>query len=126
MFENTLYTIIQFQKSDKQIHAIIKLNPKHEIFEGHFPQNPILPGVCTMQIVKEICSKAIERQLIMKKGDNLKFTSIIIPDSQKEITIAITILSQTEESLSVNAEVVCENIVSFKMKASYQCLPTSN
>ena len=32
----------------------ITLNPAHPIFAGHFPGNPITPGVCMLQIIKEL------------------------------------------------------------------------
>jgi 3-hydroxymyristoyl/3-hydroxydecanoyl-(acyl carrier protein) dehydratase len=50
LFLNKLY-IIEENKTDM---VRIKLNPNHEIFSGHFPDNPILPGVCVLQMVKEI------------------------------------------------------------------------
>ena len=32
----------------------LTLNAEHPIFKGHFPNNPVTPGVCMMQIVKNL------------------------------------------------------------------------
>lgn len=31
----------------------VRLDAAHPIYAGHFPGNPVLPGVCTLQIVRE-------------------------------------------------------------------------
>lgn len=123
MFENSLYTIVNLGLEANKIKCQIQLNPLHEIFKGHFPENPILPGVCTLQIIKEVCEKALQKSLILKKGDNLKFTSLIVPDAKRILTIEVNILAQTLELLNISVQLTCENESLFKMKASYQCLP---
>ena len=35
-------------------NSIIELNPEHGIYKGHFPYVPVAPGVCLVQIIKEI------------------------------------------------------------------------
>ncbi|MBQ0740088.1 3-hydroxyacyl-ACP dehydratase, partial [Aquimarina celericrescens] len=32
----------------------ITINKNHKIFKGHFPGNPVTPGVCMIQIIKEL------------------------------------------------------------------------
>ncbi|MDR0605106.1 MAG: hypothetical protein LBG80_12460 [Bacteroidales bacterium] len=44
------------EKLDDRI--TVKLNCNHKIFSGHFPDNPILPGVCALQIAKELLQKS--------------------------------------------------------------------
>jgi 3-hydroxyacyl-[acyl-carrier-protein] dehydratase len=54
LFLSKLYTIVE--KGDDFVK--IELNPTHAIFSGHFPNNPILPGVCALQIAKELLQKS--------------------------------------------------------------------
>ena len=42
----------------------IAFNPNHEIFEGHFPGNPVVPGVILCEIMAQSCCLLI--------GDELK------------------------------------------------------
>ena len=39
-----LYTTDHFSFEDNTVNASITLNNDHDIFKGHFPGNPILPG----------------------------------------------------------------------------------
>ena len=56
-----LYSTETFDKNEEGISAQIKLNPKHEIFKGHFPGKPIMPGVCMIQIIKELTERSLGR-----------------------------------------------------------------
>ena len=29
----------------------LELNPEHPVYEGHFPGNPVVPGVCQVQMI---------------------------------------------------------------------------
>ena len=49
------YKILSEEKtSDSKYTFTILVNEKHDVFKGHFPGNPIMPGVCMIQIIKEL------------------------------------------------------------------------
>lgn len=58
----------------------VELNPQHDIFSGHFPGNPIVPGVCLTQMVKEIVEQILQKKFKLNKADNIKFTAIVNPE----------------------------------------------
>ena len=55
----------------------ITLNPAHPIFAGHFPGNPITPGVCMLQIIKELTEKITQKKLFLSKTSQVKFMTLI-------------------------------------------------
>ena len=57
------YTLQSYDKNEKSFVANIILNKDHEIFKGHFPGNPVTPGVCMMQIVKELTEEFTGKKL---------------------------------------------------------------
>src|SRR5690606_40660571 len=59
--------------------AEVHLNPSHLIFDGHFPGNPVAPGVCMMQIVKELTETVEQKTLFLVRASNVKFTALINP-----------------------------------------------
>ena len=62
------YTIKNTEKIDENNFKVqIELNPNHQVFEGHFPNNPITPGVCMMQIIKEITEGFVSKDLFLSK-----------------------------------------------------------
>jgi len=50
LLESSLYQVVENNEDSFKI----ELNFNHKIFKGHFPGSPILPGVCIIQIVKEV------------------------------------------------------------------------
>lgn len=79
LFEN-FYDILSIRKeAENSYFAEIHLNAQHEIFKGHFPDNPVTPGVCMVQIIKELSEQILSKKLNLKSVSNIKFTSIINP-----------------------------------------------
>ena len=81
-----------------QYVASILINEKHIVFKGHFPDNPIMPGVCMMQIIKELTEQITEGPLVMQKLIDVKFTALINPFLTPELKLELEI-STTEEGL---------------------------
>jgi 3-hydroxyacyl-[acyl-carrier-protein] dehydratase len=81
MFLNSLYQIkeIVTESNDSKVSVVIELNPSHEIFSGHFPGNPILPGVCMVQILKELLVNQLNCKLMLKSASSIKYLYIIDP-----------------------------------------------
>ncbi|MCO5268657.1 MAG: 3-hydroxyacyl-ACP dehydratase [Brumimicrobium sp.] len=80
MLKDDFYTIDKIDKlSENEYDAFIQLNRNHSIFEGHFPGKPIVPGVCMLQIVKEIVSSLVNKNISLKVSKNIKFTALIDP-----------------------------------------------
>lgn len=74
------YKIIEHRKSDKnEFVVVIELNKDHSVFEGHFPGNPVTPGVCMIQILKEITEEFAASTLLLERISNVKFTALINP-----------------------------------------------
>jgi len=69
----------------------IELNPEHEVYKGHFPQVPVAPGVCLIQIVKEILMKKFQKNLFLAEGNNIKFLSMINPKESVQFQLDFTI-----------------------------------
>jgi 3-hydroxymyristoyl/3-hydroxydecanoyl-(acyl carrier protein) dehydratase len=55
MLLNSFYTLEAApETTPTRVQATIRLNPDHAIFAGHFPGQPVVPGVCMLQIIKEL------------------------------------------------------------------------
>lgn len=89
------YTVLQSNLSETQVDAHIKLNAEHPIFQGHFPNNPVTPGVCMLQICKELTESATSKSLIISSCKNVKFTALINPFTDPELQINLAIKSDS-------------------------------
>lgn len=67
----------------------VRLNADHAVFAGHFPGNPVLPGVCSLQIVRECASLLAGRPLRYVSIRESKFLSVITPDTLLEVDVRL-------------------------------------
>ena len=125
MFENSLYKIINLDFGTEQFNKIsakIELNEHHDIFKGHFPGNPVMPGVCFVQIIKDILSKCIGENIVLKSASNIKFLEIVNPVLNKNLDIEITLKnfrSKIESSININSIITNNEKTVFKMSAEF-------
>ena len=118
MLLNDLYTITDFTHEEGAVEANLVIDVGHRIFEGHFPGQPVTPGVCMMQMIKEIAEKAIDKKLQLKKADDMKFLAIIDPQKNNIVKASLkyTIAVNT---MSVSATITKEELTHFKFKGSF-------
>ncbi|MDR1346124.1 MAG: hypothetical protein LBK03_05435 [Bacteroidales bacterium] len=79
MFTNLLYSIVEQEDINNQWRCRVALNPQHVIFRVHFPQKAILPGICIIEICKELLSNKLNINLTLQEAKNVKFLHIIEP-----------------------------------------------
>jgi len=122
MLVNNFYKIIKtdyLKDNPGSFKVTIELNDKHKIFKGHFPGNPIVPGVCMIQIVKEILSKLLKKNLFLSEGINIKFISVIKPEINKILNIDYKI-KQENNIFRVRALISFEERIFFKFKGKFR------
>ncbi len=104
---NDFYTVTQLTQTEigKYICNIF-LNANHSIFKGHFPGNPVTPGVCMLQIIKNITEEITQKKLFLAKTSNVKFMALINPEINAEISLTLEISENTEN-------VIVKNVTSF-------------
>ena len=79
MMSNSFYSIHHFSSGRDSLSARIHLHADHLLFAGHFPGQPVLPGVCQLAIVKELAEKALNRRLVLHHADQVKFLAMVDP-----------------------------------------------
>ena len=101
-FEMSLYTDLKnseisiVKKNNQKIHAIFQFKKELDFFKGHFPENPILPGIFQIELVKYALEKSFDIRLHIKSVKKTKFSSLI--SAEDSIMLDITI-NQEENRL---------------------------
>ncbi len=113
------YKIINLTSEDKGINAIIKLNPNHDIYKGHFSEQAVVPGVIQLQIVKEIMENHLEKKLFMGSISQVKYLIPITPLENPELSIAITLKNDETENIKTNVLVSFGDAVFTKAKITF-------
>lgn len=116
-----LYTTDHFSFEDNTVNASITLNNDHGIFKGHFPGNPILPGVCSIQIIKELTEKALDRSLFLSVSSNVKFLETVNPEANPKLVLSIAI-SEIEEVIKVKAIISYNDTIALNLRAQFKNL----
>ena len=121
MLLKDFYKVISLEKNDSQKYlAIILVNEKHEVFKGHFPGNPIMPGVCMMQIIKELAEQITECSLIMQSLTNVKFMALINPEITPELRLELDITVTDEDLIKVKNTTYFDETVALKLSSVYK------
>jgi 3-hydroxyacyl-[acyl-carrier-protein] dehydratase len=116
-----LYNILNINKeADDSLKVDVQLNPDHQIFKGHFPQQPVLPGACMVQMLREVLQKASNCILEFNRGQNIKFISLVVPGGNNILTFQIQTKLNPDGLLSVNSTLYSQNTASMKFSGTYK------
>ncbi|MGL5233901.1 MAG: 3-hydroxyacyl-ACP dehydratase [Empedobacter falsenii] len=117
-----LYIIKNAEKIDENNFKVqIELNSNHQVFEGHFPNNPITPGVCMMQIIKEITEGFVSKDLFLSKVSNVKFMATINPFINPILDLSLNVVCENNE-VKVKNSSFFETTNALKFSAIYKVL----
>jgi 3-hydroxyacyl-[acyl-carrier-protein] dehydratase len=114
-----LYVIENLQSSENEVTAVVQINGTHAVFKGHFPEHPVLPGVCMISIVREIAELRYGRKLKLISAANIKFLSILNPLKTEKITALVQCGLTGDDLIEVDARLHTTSVIFFKMKAVF-------
>ncbi len=87
MLNNDFYTCHDELSEGNIISCQVVYNANHAIFKGHFPGNPVVPGVCMIEMVKELVAMQVQERLLLRSSGNIKFLNLITPEVSPLIKI---------------------------------------
>ena len=91
LLKDKLYHILASEKTEDSCTYTLRISETFPLFKGHFPGSPVLPGVCILQIFKELAETdmAIEHPLMYNDIKQCKF---LLPIAMyKPIEVAATL-----------------------------------
>lgn len=116
MLAGDFFTIEQSEISTGHISAAIRLNPEHPVYEGHFPGMPVVPGVCQVQMVKEILCSAREREFLLSESKMCKFINMMNPKEATGLKCDISWSENPDGEISFSGELADTVRTYLKMK----------
>ena len=122
MLRNKFYRTLSIEKQTVgQIESRILINIDDPIFKGHFPDVPVVPGVCMLQMIKEQLEDRFGKSLQLLKAGNLKFLSVINPRENAELSISISYDTDEDGKISADGSITDADRTFFKIaKAVYK------
>ncbi|MCB0651662.1 MAG: hypothetical protein KDC85_10340 [Saprospiraceae bacterium] len=120
LFLDNLFYIIKNEVTPDAFKARISLDASHDIYKGHFPDNPITPGVCILQMVKETIMNTYNIPLELEQLKHSKFLAFINPNLQPNVDLDVDIQEKDETGWQVAAVVKSEDGVHVKFSGRYK------
>ena len=95
MLLNKYFTIASHQHQANSHLFELDLLPDCEVYQGHFPGNPVSPGVCSLQMIKECAESILGKPLFLSHINQCRYTALITPSECPQIQLQLS-LSENE------------------------------
>ena len=108
------HTLTNITRSEAgEIHADIHVPSDSAWFCGHFPQEPVLPGIAQLAMVFEAINQAGGPPLKVSSVSRIRFKQPIRPDDRLRVVAAAREQKQGSFSFRIMAadELVCSGII---------------
>lgn len=119
MLLNNFYYLDSLQVTDTVVKADIRIETDHPILKGHFPQQAVVPGVCMMDMLQEILTKAFNQAFELKSASVIKFLTLFAPPQFTQASWDIQCVASADHLYSVSATLQQDAQVFMKFKGIY-------
>ena len=116
MLMNDLYTIDHLEACT----ATLRLNAEHPIFKGHFPDRPVLPGACQLQMIRELLSHITTKTCRLQKAAAIKFITPVDPRHNPTIRLDLQYDEVQNAVLRVTASIRAGEATCLKFNGTFQ------
>ncbi len=120
MLLNSFFKILSTSVQEEKTLVEVEINGGHEIFEGHFPGNPVVPGVCLVQMIRETIEVLQNKTFNLEKADEIKFMNMVIPEQSSKLTLEIQQRTKSENPYAYSIIITDGPTVFLKMKADFK------
>ncbi len=108
------YSLLDLQRdTSSEVLAHVTVNDNSPWFSGHFPDNPILPGIAQLHMVADVIALATQKDLYIHRLTRVKFKKLVRPGQQLEIrTMATDTNGLYSFRITHEAQDVCSGMMS--------------
>ncbi len=122
-FLDNLFILNSIDGTENGFTALLRCNPRHLIYQAHFPGNPITPGACLLQTAGELLQRKLDRPLFLKSSKNVKYLNVLVPAEGKEVRFTFSNLVENETECKAQVVIADEASVYTKMSLTFSYEP---
>lgn len=104
ILQNDYFRIDSCAEADGESLLRVTLLPDFCAYEGHFPGNPVSPGVCNIQMIRECAEILTGKRLFLGYIAQCRMSAVITPLTTPQLLIRIRI-SETDGVYGVHATI---------------------
>lgn len=116
MLIENYYQINNIVKEEGKAIFHISLNPECKVYEGHFPGEPVSPGVCNIQMVKECAEQVVGKSLLLNNLQQCRLTTLVTPLAHPQVDVTIA-LEEKDDAYKLKATLGKGEDIYFDLKA---------
>lgn len=107
ILKNNLYKIRSTNPEEKSV--CVELNKDCLIYRAHFPEQPITPGVCIIQIASELLTELYQYAFELSSVSNAKYLAVINPQETQNLTYTFKKIIFDDNKTNVKVAVTVSN-----------------
>ena len=77
---------VQNRSDAEKLSAEVHVPTDSAWFDGHFPGNPVLPGIAQLGMVLDLIGTALEKPVCVKEVSRVRFKQMILPGDRVVVT----------------------------------------
>jgi 3-hydroxyacyl-[acyl-carrier-protein] dehydratase len=87
LLSNRYFAVESQQQHEGSAHYHVRLLADCDVYRGHFPGNPVSPGVCNIEMIRECFAMALGGAPRIHTIDRCRFTAVASPVKSPELDI---------------------------------------
>lgn len=87
LLKDKYFKIEDNQQGDNNAHFLVTLLADCDVYRGHFPGNPVSPGVCNIEMIRECFDMLVEDEPRIKSIDRCRLTAVASPKESPKLNI---------------------------------------
>ena len=119
MLLNNFFFIDDYTQLENSIEATIHVDAQHPILKGHFPEQAVVPGVCMIEMIKEVIHHVTGMKLVLTQSAVIKFLIPFTPPEPTRAVFNIRYHSQDRRQWMIDADLKADAVLFFKFKGEY-------
>jgi len=116
---DNLFTYNQLEKVEDNYIFQLEISQNHNVYKGHFPEYPVVPGVCQVEVLRKILSSIFEKEVRLISAKDIRFLGMMTPKDTPKPTLNFS-LKQQDENLIVKASFIDNEKVITKIRATFK------
>lgn len=97
LLQDKYYKITSLEQSD-HLHATyhVELIPDCDIYRGHFPGKPVCPGICNIEMIRELAIQFTHKNLRPVKIRRCRFLTVATPDNSPKLDVVMELTPEAD------------------------------
>lgn len=92
LLKDKYYKVMKENRIDANTGVyLVSLLPQADVYRGHFPQKPVCPGVCSIEVVRECTEMLTGQDLALSTISRCRLTAVATPQVCPLVDVTVSV-----------------------------------